>query len=152
SLDWRKRDKFKAYVAEGLIDDQKVMLLKPATMYNLTGDAVQAAAQFYKITPADIVVAHDELALQFGVIRARVGGSDAGNNGIKSVIAAIGQDFARIRVGIANEHLATTEAADFVLSRFNKGEQQTLSDIKKHATIYVGAFISGSFDHTTHTM
>lgn len=150
NLTWQKKDKFKAYVAEGLIGDEKILLLKPTTLYNLSGDAVQAVAQFYKIALADMVIVHDELALQFGIIRARIGGSDAGNNGLKSIIAAQGPDFARIRIGIANEYLARSDASDFVLARFTKDEQLKLGDIKKHAVTYIGAFVSGSFDHTTH--
>ncbi len=150
NLTWQKKDKFKALLAEGVVGDQKVLLIKPITMYNLAGDAVKATAQFYKINPQDILVVHDELALPFGAIRTRLGGSDAGNNGLKSVIAAVSQDFARVRIGVANIHLATADAADFVLSRPTKDEQQKLGDIKKHAVTYVGAFVNGMFDHTTH--
>ncbi len=150
NLTWQKKDKFKALVAEATVGDQKVILIKPTTMYNLAGDAVIATAQFYKIAPHNILVVHDELALPFGAIRTRLDGSDAGNNGLKSIIAAIGQDFARVRIGIANQHLATTDSADFVLSRPTKDEQPKLDDIKKHAITYIGAFINGAFDHTTH--
>lgn len=152
SATWQKKDKFKAYVAEIMVDDERITLIKPTTMYNLVGDSVHATVQFYKIAVQDILVVHDELALPFGVIRTRLGGSDAGNNGLKSVIAAVGQNFARVRIGIGNQHLATTDAADFVLSRFTKDEQTKLNDIKKHAVTYIRAFVHGAFDHTTHTI
>lgn len=149
SLTWQKKDKFKALVAEGTLAGQKAIFALPTTFYNLAGEAVQAIMHFYKIPPSDLLVVHDELALPFGAIRTRRGGSDAGNNGLKSIIAAIGPGFARLRIGIANEQLATQDAADFVLSRFNTQEQSQLEHIKKHAITQIGAFISGSFGHTT---
>src|SRR5258707_5952830 len=79
-LNWQFKDKFKASVAEGEVDGQKIILAKPTTYYNLSGDAVQATKQFYKLDNADILVLHDELDLPFGTVRARLGGSDAGNN------------------------------------------------------------------------
>lgn len=150
NIAWQPKDKFRAKVAESVIDGQKVILIKPATFYNDSGVAAQAITAFYKINPADILVIHDELALPFGAIRTRLGGSDAGNNGIKSIIAAVGDGFARIRIGIANDHSARQDAADFVLSRLSATEAEQLPAIKKHATQYVDAFLDGSFDHTTH--
>jgi PTH1 family peptidyl-tRNA hydrolase len=91
---------------------------------NLSGNAVQAVKQYYKIDIKDILIIHDELALPFGSLRVRTGGSSAGNNGIKSVSAAIGEEYARLRVGIANEHSKTEDAAAaFVLKNFSKTEQ-----------------------------
>ena len=149
SLDWQTKDKFKAAVAEASINGEKTIIIKPHTYYNLSGDAVLAVKQFYKIDNADILVVHDELALPFGVVRTRIGGSDAGNNGLKSIIATIGADVARVRVGIANDMLSRQPAADFVLSKFTVTEQTTMPDIKKHALECIGAFISGDFAHTT---
>lgn len=148
-LPWLKKDKFKAMVAEGVVEGQKVVLVKPNTLYNLSGDAAMAVASFYKIPPQHIAIVHDELALPFGAIRLRFGGSDAGNNGLKSIIAAFGPDFARIRIGIANEQLAASDAANFVLSRFSAEEQQKLSAIQKHAMEQLGAFVQDNFNHTT---
>lgn len=149
NLQWQHKDKFKASVAEGMVDGEKVLLLKPSTYYNLSGEAVLAAKQFYKIDNPDILVLHDELALPFGTIRTRRGGSDAGNNGLKSIIATIGEDVARVRIGIANEFTARQDAADFVLGHFSADEKKQLPTIQKHAQQCIGAFIDGSFDHTT---
>lgn len=150
-ISWQNKDKFKARVAEGYVGTQKVIAAQPSTYYNLSGDAVQAIAHFYKIAPADILIVHDELALPFGTVRTRIGGSDAGNNGLKSVIATISSDFARVRVGIANEHSSLQNAADFVLGHLNHEEQQKMPDINKHVTHQIDTFISEDFSHTTVT-
>ncbi len=149
NLDWHAKDKFKASVAEGVVQGEKVLAVKPATYYNLSGEAVLAIKQFYKVENADILVLHDELALPFGTVRTRRGGSDAGNNGLKSIIATVGEDVARVRIGIANEFTARQDAADFVLGHFSHDETQKLGDIKKHAMQCISAFVDGSFDHTT---
>jgi PTH1 family peptidyl-tRNA hydrolase len=149
TMEWRQKDTFKANIAEGFIGAEKSLLIQPNTYYNLSGEAVLAAKQFYKLENSDILVIHDELALPFGTVRSRIGGTDAGNNGVKSVIGAIGQDFARIRIGIANESLPKQDAADFVLGHFSHAENQKLVDIKKHALQFVEAFLGGSFGHTT---
>lgn len=151
-MDWVLKSKFKSLVAEGTLGAQKIICIKPTTLYNLSGDAVAAVAAFYKIPLQDIVIVHDELAIPFGTIRVRLGGSDAGNNGIKGIIAALGPDFARIRIGIANEHLATTDASGFVLGQFSAGERQKLGDIKKHAIEQIDAFIQDTFSHSTITV
>jgi PTH1 family peptidyl-tRNA hydrolase len=139
---WQEKPKFKGIVAETTIGDEKAILLKPTTYYNLTGEAVRTILDFYKLSPAtDILVLHDELALPFGTLRTRLSGSDAGNNGIKSIIAHIGQEFARVRVGIANEYSSEQDAADFVLGRFTAIEQNKLNDIARHALNFIQDFV-----------
>lgn len=149
NLTWQTKNKFKAWIAEAFVEQEKVILLKPTTFYNLSGEAVQAVLHFYKVPLNEVLVVHDELALPFGVIRTRRGGSDAGNNGLKSIIGACGPDFARVRIGIANEQLARTDAADFVLNRFSAKEKTHLANIKKHAGQQLSAFIKETFDHAT---
>lgn len=138
---WRHQPKFKAIIAEAVIGGEKTILLKPTTYYNLSGEAVRAALNFYKITAQDVLVLHDELALPFGTLRTRLGGSDAGNNGIKSIIAHLGTDFARIRAGIANDHAATQDAADFVLSRFTPHEQKQLEKLAQQSLSFIEDFV-----------
>ena len=120
--------KFKAEVAE-LPTSPKTLLVKPTTMMNKSGEAVRALLDFYKCSPADITVVHDEADLPFGTVRTQTGGGSAGHNGIKSIIAAIGEDFNRIRIGVANEHLPLQDTADFVLGRFTSDEQDQLPGI-----------------------
>jgi peptidyl-tRNA hydrolase, PTH1 family len=148
-LSWQTKNKFKAMIAEGYVGTEKVILLKPTTYYNLSGEAALAAKQFYTINNTDILVVHDELALPFGTVRTRIGGSDAGNNGLKSIIACLGPDIARIRVGIATDMSAKQDAADFVIGHFSHQERTQLADIQKHALERIGAFIAGDFNHTT---
>lgn len=149
-LDWRKQAKFHAMTAELGLQDKKVIFVKPTTFYNETGQAVRALKDFYKISNQDILIVHDELALPFGVVRTRQGGSDAGNNGIKSVNAHVGQDTARVRIGISHKQRDYTNDADFVLHTFSESERSQLSKIKATAKDCIDAFIKGSFDHTTH--
>lgn len=150
SMVWQAKDKFKASVAEATIGEQKVLLLKPNTYYNLSGDAVRAVKDFYKLENSDIMVVHDELALPFGTIRTRSAGSDAGNNGVKSIIAAVGEYIDRVRIGVANEHSPNQDAADFVLGQFTRKERETLDKIKNEAVGLVSTFIEfGSLPHSS---
>lgn len=121
--DWKEKKSLKCIVSEVRVGDKRVLFVKPTTLMNLSGDAVQAVKQFYKIENKDILVVHDELALPYGSLRIRNGGSSAGNNGIKSISAAIGEDYARLRIGIANEISAKEDAAVYVLKNFSKAEQ-----------------------------
>lgn len=139
---WQEKSKFKGQIAETTIGDEKALLLKPTTYYNLAGEAAKAVTDFYKLAPEqDILVLHDELALPFGTLRTRLSGSDAGNNGIKSLIAHLGPDFARVRVGIANEFATRQDAADFVLGRFTQAEQDTMGDVARHALSFIEDFV-----------
>lgn len=140
---WQEKQKFKADIAETVQANEKIILAKPTTYYNLSGEAVRAIFDFYKLLPRDVLVVHDELALPFGTLRARLDGSDAGNNGIKNIIAHIGPDFARLRIGTANEQTASTDAADFVLSRFTPEELTSMPKIATHATQLMLHFVRG---------
>lgn len=147
---WQTKDKFKATVAEATLHGKKVVLAKPNTLYNASGDAVRALKDFYKLPNSDILIVHDELALPFGTIRTRSSGSDAGNNGIKSIVASVGEDIARIRIGTANEHTHTQDGADFVLAQFTANERQKLSDIQQEVQRLLQAFIEqGRLPHTS---
>lgn len=150
SMVWQSKDKFKATVAEATIAGQKVVLAKPNTLYNLSGDAVRALKDFYKLANEDILVVHDELALPFGTLRTRTGGSDAGNNGIKSILATTGADVSRIRIGTANEHTQSQDTADFVLAQFTPAERQKLPDIQNEIQRLLHAFIEqGRLPHSS---
>jgi PTH1 family peptidyl-tRNA hydrolase len=94
------RAKFSGEVSDGRLGTEKVLLLKPATYLILSGDSAQAAAHFYKLEPADIIVFHDELDLAPGKVRVKTGGGIAGHNGLRSLGAHLGPDFTRVRIGI----------------------------------------------------
>lgn len=148
-----EKTKFGAYVAEYSHGGEKVLLVKPTTFYNEVGLSARALIDFYKLSPSeDVLVIHDELALPFGTIRTRKKGSDAGNNGIKSLNAHIGEAYARIRVGIhAPDH--TGSDAGYVLSRFNSDEAKALKEeiipkIHELAT----AFLTGKLEDTSYAI
>lgn len=147
---FQRKDKFKADVAELSVDGEKIIFAKPTTYYNLSGEAVRAISDFYKITPENILVIHDELALPFGTIRTRIGGSDAGNNGVKSITEHLGSDTARMRIGIYNELRDRIDDADFVLGRFTGKEAEHFGELHKKTTSIIDAFITGKFEATTH--
>lgn len=147
------KPKFLADIAETTVAGEKVLLVKPQTFYNDTGRAARAILDFYKLESADVLVIHDELALPLGTIRVREQGSDAGNNGIKSLNAHIGPLYARLRIGVANEHSSKIAAADFVLGRFNANEQQQLTKtIIPKAIELIDQFCRGTLAATSHTL
>jgi PTH1 family peptidyl-tRNA hydrolase len=147
---WHDKAKFKANIAELNLNGTKIILAKPTTFMNLSGEAVRALKNFYKIENSDILVIHDELDLPLGTIRTRIGGSSAGNNGIKSISAHINEDYARMRVGIAEELLAKMGAHDFVLGRFSHEDLLQLRHIEPTAATIIEEFVRGNFAHETH--
>lgn len=145
--------KFFAEIAEFSDNGEKVIIAKPTTFYNETGRSFAAIKQFYKIDESDILVIHDELALPFGTLRSRVGGSDAGNNGIKSINAHGGLTTTRLRVGVGNELRARIGDTDFVLSRFSAEEQKTLQDtILPKCLDIIHDFIANNHSITSHKL
>jgi len=123
------RKKFQGLASECRIDGKKVLLLKPQTFMNESGRSVQAAAQFYKIAPADILVMHDELDLAPFKVKLKLGGGTAGHNGLKSIAAHLGtNDFRRLRFGIGHPG-AKPLVNKHVLGNFEKAEMATLPDI-----------------------
>jgi len=117
---WRKR--FSGEAAEGAIDGDKVLLLKPLTYMNDSGRAVAEAAHFYKLTAEDAILIHDELDLVPGKVRVKRGGGAAGHNGLRSTDAAIGPDYLRIRFGIGHPG-DKSRVTPYVLSNFAKDEK-----------------------------
>jgi PTH1 family peptidyl-tRNA hydrolase len=126
---WIVKKDLKCFHTSKTLGDTRVILIKPTTFMNLSGEAVQAAAAFYKIAPDHIVVVYDELDINFGHIRTRIGGSAAGHNGVKSVSQHIGENYGRIRIGIGPKDPAQMDSKDFVLARFNKEQQAQLKSL-----------------------
>ncbi len=148
SAAWKHQDKYKADIAEVTLSGEKVLLVKPLSFYNETGQVARTLIDFYKLTPSeDVLVIHDELALPFGTIRVREKGSDAGNNGIKSLNTHLGEEYSRIRVGIWNEKRDLMDDAAFVLSNFSSDEQKTLNEgLIPQITKLVEAFLKGELE------
>ncbi|MDD3035370.1 MAG: aminoacyl-tRNA hydrolase [Candidatus Saccharimonadaceae bacterium] len=149
---WKEQTKFNAFVAETVIADEKVLLVKPATYYNETGVSARKIMDYYKLDPSsDLLVIHDDLALNFGIIRIREQGSDAGNNGIKSLIKHIGENFVRIRIGILNEFRDQKNDADFVLDKFSAEESKHFKDeIIPQVTELIEQYCTGNLKVTSH--
>lgn len=123
---WRRA--FNGEVAEGRFGSDKVLLLKPLTFMNLSGDSVRAAFDFHKLAPADVVVFHDELDLAPGKCRWKEGGGHAGHNGLRSVHAHIGDAYGRVRLGIG--HPGHKDAvAGYVLHDFARADADWLDDL-----------------------
>lgn len=127
-----KEKKSKALCGSGYVEGQKVILVKPQTFMNLSGDSVAPLLNFYKLDPAvDLIVVYDDINLEPGFIRIRKKGSAGGHNGIKDIIAKTGSDqFSRVKVGIGKKP-DSWDLADFVLSRFSKEERGHLEDAIK---------------------
>jgi PTH1 family peptidyl-tRNA hydrolase len=117
---WVEKKDMKCRVATATLGETRVIAIKPTTFMNLSGEAVQTVAHFYKIPVEKIIVVHDELDIPFGQIRLRAGGGSAGHNGLKSIINTIGEGFGRVRIGIGPKEPEQMDSADFVLARFNK--------------------------------
>ena len=123
---WRKR--FHAAAAEGIINQQKCLALRPMTYMNESGLSVGEAARFYKIPPEDIIVFHDELDLSPAKIKVKKGGGNAGHNGLKSISAHIGNDYVRVRLGIG--HPGRKDIVHiYVLNDFSKAEKEWLEPL-----------------------
>lgn len=142
--DWVNKKDFKGLVSQGTIGSNRIIALKPTTFMNLSGEAVGLISRFYQITPDNTAVIHDELDVDFGQIRLRVGGTSAGHNGIKSVTKAISEGYGRIRIGIGPKHPEQIETEDFVLKKFDKNETAQLDNLKREATAIISEFVYGS--------
>ena len=119
-LEWGR--KFDGELGQGQIGETKVLLLKPLTFMNRSGESVEPAARFFKVSPADLIVAHDELDLPLGRLQLKQGGGHGGHNGLRSIEAALGtREFGRLRLGIGRPPEGW-DAADFVLADFLKEE------------------------------
>jgi PTH1 family peptidyl-tRNA hydrolase len=123
--------KFKSEVFSGVIADQKIIALKPQTFMNRSGIAVLEAANFYKINPKNILVFHDDLDLALGKIRVKIGGGNAGHNGLKSLDDMIGKHYVRLRLGIGRPENKEYQTADYVLGKFTFGEMEKVKVINE---------------------
>ncbi|WP_322865249.1 aminoacyl-tRNA hydrolase [Aquicoccus sp. G2-2] len=122
------RSKFQGQISEGRLGAEKILLLKPETFMNLSGQSVGEAMRFYKLTPADITVFHDELDLAPGKVRVKQGGGHAGHNGLRSIHGHIGPDYARVRLGIGHPGHKDRVAA-YVLHDFARADEGWLDDV-----------------------
>lgn len=147
---WIDKKDLKCHFTQGQIGESKVIVIKPTTFMNLSGEAVQAVMHFYKISPDNIAVVHDELDIPFGQIRTRVGGSAAGHNGIKSVTQHIGEQYGRVRIGIGPKLHEKQDSADFVLARFSSEQEGQMRNLTREASAILSEYIyGGQLPHET---
>jgi PTH1 family peptidyl-tRNA hydrolase len=150
---WLTKKDLKCELAVQNLGENRVVLCKPASFMNNSGEAAQAVQRFYRVYNQNTLAVYDELAIPFGSLRTRLGGSDAGHNGVKSLIQHIGEDFDRLRVGVGSKIAEKAEAADFVLGKFTKKEQADLVLIRREAGALITEFIfSGQLPHDTRTI
>ena len=139
--------KHKAFIGKGYVDGHKVILVKPQTFMNLSGESVRAVIDYYKIEEQkELIVIYDDVSMDVGQIRIRKKGSAGGHNGIKNIIAHLGHDvFLRIKVGVG-EKPKGHDLADYVLGHFDKAEQEIMDDSGYRAAEAVRLLISGKVD------
>ena len=140
---WIEKKDLECHITTNTVGGIRVILVKPTTFMNLSGEAVQAVANFYKIAGDKVTVIHDELDIPFGQIRTRMGGSAAGHNGIKSITQHLGENYGRVRIGIGPKDPPQIDSADFVLARFSKDQEAEMPNLIKEATAILSEYIYG---------
>lgn len=125
--EWKEKNKY--LFTKSKINDTDVILAKPTTYMNLSGEAVQALTTLYKIKPDDIIVIHDDLDLKTGTIKTKQGGGTGGHNGLKSIDSKIGNNYHRIRIGISHPRdiNPNQDVASYVLSKFSPEDTKTIN-------------------------
>ena len=138
--------KHRALCGKGVLEGEKVVLVKPQTFMNLSGESVRSAADYYKVEADHIIVVFDDISLEPGMLRVRGKGSAGGHNGIKNIIAHLGtQEFPRVKVGIG-EKPRGMDLADYVLSHFSKGEKEAMEEAYKEAAAAVAVMVGQGMD------
>lgn len=142
-----ERARFKSLCADARIGEHRVLLMKPQTFMNHSGEAVREAADFYKISPENILVLFDDVNFDVGVTRIRRSGSDGGHNGIKSIIYHLNSDaFPRVKIGVGKKPLPDYDLADYVLGTYSDADKKTLFSTFARVYDCVGLILSGQMD------
>ena len=129
----KQKPKFKGLLTTGSINNKKVYAIKPLTFMNNSGICIRELMEYFKIDAEDVIVFHDDLDIDFGKVKAKFGGSDAGHNGIASIDKFIGKEYSRVRIGIGKPK-NNTEVNDHVLKDFDEDEKTELESIKENIT------------------
>lgn len=128
------KKKFNALIGEGNVGDEKVVLIKPQTYMNLSGESIAQVLKWYKIELSNLLIIYDDVDLEFGLIRIRARGSAGTHNGMRSIVDYIdSEDFPRIRIGIGKPPNPDYELADYVLGKFSKSEEEILKNAVNNA-------------------
>lgn len=141
--EWKASVSFKGELASGMFVGQKVLLLKPMTYMNLSGDSVAPVVRYHNATPADLLVISDDIDLPVGRLRIRVGGSAGGHNGLKSIIERVGTPaFTRLRVGVGRDTHDRSEVIGHVLGKFDPATRAVMDQVVPAAVKAAAAIIS----------
>jgi PTH1 family peptidyl-tRNA hydrolase len=141
------RLKFRALTAEANICGKRVLLMKPETFMNSSGEAVGAAANFYKIPPENIIILHDEISFEPGKMRIRRKGSAGGHNGLKSIIAHLSSEaFPRIKIGVGQKPSPEYDLVSWVLGKFSEDDLKKLSELYDGIYNSIGLILDGKID------
>ena len=149
---WTNKKDLKCQMTSTTLGAARVILCKPTTFMNLSGEAAQEIQQFYKIASSATVAVYDDIDIDFGSIRTRTGGGSAGHNGIKSLISSISDQFGRIRIGVGPKDPPQIDSADFVLAKFNKDQSTNIKDLHKEVSSILNEYIHGNQTLTDTTL
>lgn len=139
--------RFRAWTAEWMVNGEKVLVMKPQTYMNLSGESVGEAARFYKIPADHVVVISDDISLPVGKLRVRTGGSAGGHNGLKNIIQHLGTDqFPRVRVGVGEKPHPDYDMADWVLGKFQGEDKKAIDQAVKRAADAVECILAEGID------
>tara|TARA_Y100000590_G_scaffold316597_1_gene358085 strand:- start:1076 stop:1639 length:564 start_codon:yes stop_codon:yes gene_type:complete len=141
----KQKPKFKGLLTTGIIEDEKIYAIKPLTFMNNSGICIRELLEYFKIDVEDVIVFHDDLDIEFGKIKAKFGGSDAGHNGIASIDKFIGKDYSRVRVGIGKPK-TKMEISDYVLQNFDEEENTSIEKILENITDSISILIKKKLD------
>jgi len=141
------RIKFRAATGACEISGQKVLLMKPQTYMNSSGEAVKQAADFYRIPPERVLVFSDDIALPVGKLRIRKKGSAGGHNGLKSIISCLGsEDFPRVKIGVGSPPREEYETLDWVLGAFSDADKKLITAAAENAAAAAGIIVTGDYE------
>ena len=139
--------KFQSDCCEAMLGEVRCLLMKPTTYMNLSGNAIAAAADFYKLPPEQVIVLYDDITMKPGSLRIRRKGSAGGHNGIKSMIAQLGtEEFPRVRIGVGAKPDPRYDLADWVLSKFSETDMTALQPALANAAEAAKLIVSGEID------
>ena len=141
NLNFREYPRLKCLMTNLRTAYEDFLIVKPTTFMNLSGNSVGKVANFYKIHPQNIIVIHDDKDLALGKLKAKIGGSAGGHNGLKNIDSQIGQEYNRIRIGVGSPQEHNTDTVNFVLSRFSKAEMDILQERLDFIAATVGELI-----------
>ena len=141
----KQKPKFKGLLTTGIIEDEKIYAIKPLTFMNNSGICIRELLEYFKIDVEDVFVFHDDLDVEFGKIKAKFGGSDAGHNGIASIDKFIGKDYSRVRIGIGKPK-TKMEISDYVLQNFDEEEITGIEKVLENITDSISILIKKKLD------